>query len=38
MLLITIPLQGLPVPQQPLFIEYLMEEEKETIQQKKKGE
>lgn len=38
MLLITIPLQVLPVPQQPPFTEYHVEEEKETIQQKQKGE
>lgn len=38
MLLITIPLQGLQVPQQPLFIEYHIEGEKETIQQKQKGD
>lgn len=36
MLLITIPLQGLPVPQQPPFTEYRIEEEKETIQQNQK--
>lgn len=38
MLLITIPLQVLPVPQQPPFTEYHVEEEKETILQKQKGE